>query len=266
MVEAYSAGKVVNGLAPPKELLPNECTGHHLLGANKHSEGLYRIYIRSDGIVTGHKLITPEQIANGDSIFTNGIRNDFSAAVKNATSHLHQAGLLNNSYVLNYNATNGFFADLVEASRDIIGAHTGWTGSGLAKNMANLIDRVSQNGVNGIHLVGHSQGGAITASALRYASKAGLSLQSLAGGGVAMHGAPVNAWMARTRLADSAGVTIVSRHQFGDAVHVLGGLNVTNPIELPVTLLRAPALFSSDPSVSPHSLPCGGGTNYICGW
>jgi pimeloyl-ACP methyl ester carboxylesterase len=220
--------------------------------------------VRADGTVRGHELVSGNQIVSGDSIFTNGIRNGFDAAVKNATSHLHQSGLLGQSYVLNFNQTKGFFADMLEASRDIVGAHTGWAQSNLAENMAGLLDRLSQNGVSGINLVGHSQGGAITASALRYASKAGLNLRSLSGGGVALHGAPVNAWMARTRLADSAGVSIVSRHQFGDAIHVLGGLNVTNPLELPVALLRAPALFSGDPSVSPHSLPCGGGTTFVC--
>jgi hypothetical protein len=99
---------------------------------------------------------------------------------------------------------------------------------------------------------------------LRYAGKAGLNLSSLAGGGVALHGAPVNAWMARSRLADRVGVRIVSRHQFGDAVHVLGGLNVTNPLEVPIALLRVPALFSADTGLNPHSLPCGGRTSLVC--
>ena len=120
--------------------------------------------------------------------------------------------------------------------------------------------------MTGLQLVGHSQGGAITASALRYAGKAGLSLRSLAGGGVSLHGAPVNAWMARTRLFDRAGVDVVSRAQFGDAVHVLGGLNVANPLEVLISLYRTPALFSPDASVSPHSLPCGGSTALVCAY
>ena len=123
---------------------------------------------------------------------------------------------------------------------------------------------MSENGISGIQLVGHSQGGAITASAIRYASKTGLNLASLSGGGVSLHGAPVNAWIARTKISNQAGVGVVSRAQFGDAVHVLGGLNISNPLELPIALLRFPALFSSDPGLSPHSLPCGGGSFAIC--
>jgi hypothetical protein len=79
-----------------------------------------------------------------------------------------------------------------------------------------------------------------------------------------LHGAPVNAWMARDRLGSRLGLDIASRAQFGDAVHVLGGLNLSNPLELPVALLRAPALFSGDPSVSPHSLPCGNDLILVC--
>ncbi len=92
-----------------------------------------------------------------------------------------------------------------------------------------------------------------------------MNLSGLSGGGVSLHGAPVNAWFARTRIAKQSGVGIVSRAQFGDAVHVLGGLNISNPLELPIALLRFPALFSHDPGLSPHSLPCGGAKLAICG-
>ena len=128
-----------------------------------------------------------------------------------------------------------------------------------------MLDMASSNGVTGLKLVGHSQGGAITASAIRYASKTGLNLSSIGSSTVALHGAPVNAWMARNRLSEWAGVSFVSNHQFGDAVHVLGGLNVSNPLELPIALLKVPALFSSDPSVSPHTFPCAGNASLMCG-
>ncbi len=207
-----------------------------------------------------------DDITSGDVIFTNGMRNGFEKAVRNATLHIHQAGLLRESYILNFNPTQGIFADLLEASQDIIGAHTGWTHSGLAKNLAGVLDQASRNGVSGIQLVGHSQGGAITASALRYAGKAGLNLSSLSGGGVALHGAPVNAWMARNRLGGETVTRIISRHQFGDAVHVLGGLNITSPLEVPIALLRVPALFSADASLNPHSMPCAGSTSFVCSY
>lgn len=128
-----------------------------------------------------------------------------------------------------------------------------------------VMDQASQNGLTGLSLVGHSQGGAIAASAIRYASKAGLNLSSIGGSTVALHGAPVNAWLARNRLADFAGAEFVIHHQFGDAVHVLGGLNITNPLELPIALLKVPALFSGDPSVSPHTFPCAGDASMLCG-
>ncbi|MEE4217033.1 MAG: RHS repeat-associated core domain-containing protein [Xanthomonadales bacterium] len=264
IVQANTAAKASSGLAADDKLIPKDYLKNHLCGDNGYSEGLYRILVDENGVVSNYDLVTAPGLVDGDVIFTNGIRNDFGHAVRNATRHLHQAGLLKESYILNFNPTQGTFADLFEASRDILGAHTGWTHSGLAKNLAGVLDQATQSGVSGLQLVGHSQGGAITASALRYAGKAGLNLSSLAGGGVALHGAPVNAWMARSRLADRVGVRIVSRHQFGDAVHVLGGLNVTNPLEVPIALLRVPALFSADTGLNPHSLPCGGRTSLVC--
>ena len=266
IVQANSGAKPVDGLAELDQLMPEKCTAQHLYGSNEHSEGLYRIFVNDNGVFRSHELMGVDDITSSDVIFTNGIRNGFEKAVRNATVHIHQAGLLSESYILNFNPTQGIFADLLEASQDIIGAHTGWTHSGLAKNLAGVLDQASRNGVGGIQLVGHSQGGAITASALRYAGKTGLNLSSLSGGGVALHGAPVNAWMARNRLGGETVTRIISRHQFGDAVHVLGGLNMTSPLEVPIALLRVPALFSADTSLNPHSMPCAGSTSFVCSY
>ncbi|NNK50370.1 MAG: hypothetical protein HKO99_02105, partial [Xanthomonadales bacterium] len=266
VVEAYSTAKAGKGLASPEKLVPDKSTLHHLHGGGAEKSGLYRIRVALDGEFRGAELIGSSQIVSDDAIFVNGVMNDFSSAVKNGTIHLHQSGLLKTSYVLNYNPTQGFLTDLLEASKDIVGAHTGLAHSGLARDLAGLVDSISNSGMTGIHLVGHSQGGAITASALRFAQKSGMNLSALSSGGVSLNGAPVNAWLARERLGARYGVQIVSRHQFGDAVHVLGGLNLTNPLEIPVALMRAPALFSGDPSINPHSMPCGKSTMMVCGY
>jgi hypothetical protein len=265
VVEAYSTAKAAKGLVPPEDMVPSEATLQHLHGGGAEKSGLYRIQVTLEGELTNVRRIGLSEITNGDTIFTNGVMNDFSAAIKNGTIHLHQAGLLKTSYVLNYNPTKGFLTDLLEASKDVVGAHSGLAHSGLAKNLAGLVDQLSANGVTGIQLVGHSQGGAITASALRFAQKSGMNLSALSGGGVSLNGAPVNAWLARQRLGARYGIQVVSRHQFGDAIHVLGGLNLTNPLEIPIALLRAPALFSGDPSINPHSMPCGSSTMLVCG-
>ena len=183
---------------PPKDDI------RHLYGKNEPPSGIYRIEVAADGTFVDASKISSSVVISGDVIFTNGMNNGFRAAVRNGTAHLHQAGLLTDSYVLNFNPTRGFVPDILEASRDIAGAHTGLTHSTLARGLADALHAASLRGVTGLQLVGHSQGGAITASALRYAGKAGLSLRSLAGGGVSLHGAPVNAWMARTRLLDRA--------------------------------------------------------------
>jgi hypothetical protein len=266
VIEAYSAAQQAEGLASADDLMPPEENLRHLYGRNEPPSGLYRIEISSSGEFSSFSRANASELVAGDVIFTNGMNNGFRAAVRNGTAHLHQAGLLTNSYVLNFNPTHGFVSDILEASRDIVGAHTGLTHSTLARGLADSLHTASQRGVTGLQLVGHSQGGAITVSALRYAGKAGLSLRSLAGGGVSLHGAPVNAWMARNRLLDRAGADIVSRAQFGDAVHVLGGLNVANPLEVLISIYRTPALFSPDTSVSPHALPCGGRTSLVCAW
>jgi RHS repeat-associated protein len=263
ITEAANPAVKAKGTAVGAGTTPSEATYSHLKGANSQVEGLYRISVTREAQFSYEPLVV-DNLANGDVLFVDGMLNDFSAAMRNGAAHLQQAGLIDDSCVLYFNPTENVFADLVEAGRDILGAHTGLTHSELATGLAGVLDQASRNGVSGLRVVGHSQGGAIAASALRYADKARLNLSSLSGGGVALHGAPVNAWMARTRLADRWGLEVVSRHQFGDAVHVFGGLNISNPLEIPVALLRAPALFSSDWSVSPHSLPCAGSLSYVC--
>src|SRR5690606_1185292 len=103
--------------------------------------------------------------------------NSFGDAVRNGTTQIFQAtGSLPSSYVLNYNPTTSFLGDLFESGRDIAGAYFNAGHSDLAKSLAGTVHGASQNGVTGLQLIGHSQGGAITASALRYASTNSMSM------------------------------------------------------------------------------------------
>ncbi len=171
IVQAFSTAKTGSALAQATDLMPEVADYQHLYGPNGPPAGLYRVTILDDGAIKGFTPVSASDLASRDVIFTNGIKNSFREAIKNGTSHLHQAGLLKQSYILNFNPTHGFFPDLLEASKDIVGAHSGWTQSSLARNLANTIHQISENGIIGIQLVGHSQGGAVTASALRYASR-----------------------------------------------------------------------------------------------
>jgi len=75
---------------------------------------------------------------------------------------------------------------------------------------------------------------------------------------VNLHGAPLNSLFTGGALSRRAGISIVSRAQFGDAVNAILGANfITNPLRLPVSLIQVPYLFSSDPSLSAHTTPCG---------
>lgn len=257
VVQAFSNGVPDTGLADAGELTPESAEIPHLYGPDGPPAGLYRIHVQGDGALIKQYMIQSDSIVSGDFLVVNGMSNNFSAAIRNATSHLYQTSQLGNSYVLYFNPTQSFLPDLGEALVDMVGAHFGGAHSSLARNLAQTLDALSLRGVSGIHLVGHSQGGAIAASALRYARSSGMNLSSLAGGSLALHGAPVNAWLTGRQVTGPSGIGLVSRAQFGDAVHVLGGLNISNPLELPVAILRFPALFSADPGLSPHTLPCG---------
>jgi hypothetical protein len=102
------------------------------------------------------------------------------------------------------------------------------------------------------------QGGAILASALRYAGgQAGEN--ALSNMRLAFHGAPVNNFLARG-LAGSVGIdrnNVAIRAQGADFVHYVLGLNTPNPFRLGASILMTPTLFMG-PGTSQHTLPCGG--------
>ena len=104
-------------------------------------------------------------------------------------------------------------------------------------------------------MIGHSQGGAIVASALRYVADGGGSLPNMR---VAFHGAPLNNVLAR-RVVRGVGIVgrPAMRAQGADLVHHVLGLNTINPFRIAASVLMAPTLFMG-PEKSQHTLPCGG--------
>jgi pimeloyl-ACP methyl ester carboxylesterase len=154
----------------------------------------------------------------------------------------------------------------VEAVGDISGTYFGFGHTELAENLAGVIDTASKNGVTGLRLVGHSQGAAITTSALRYAADNGLNLSAI--GSVNLHGAPISDLFVKNSLSKRTGISKASfftRAQFGDPVHNIFGANfISNPLSLPFSAVRIPHLFSRDASLSPHTVPCFGGRMSVC--
>jgi RHS repeat-associated protein len=242
---------------------PTEEQMNHLFGPGMEPEsGLYRITVGSRGEFEGAASITAANFRNGDILFTNGISNSFADAVKNGTTQVAQLEGIATSYILNFNQTANFGADLIQTAGDIAGTYFGSGHTQLARNLANALDHAERNGITGLRLIGHSQGGAITASAIRYAADSGLGLGAVES--VHLHGAPLNNWYTKSRLSKRAGVPIKNRSQFSDAVNaVFGGNFIANPLRLPASIVRSPHLFSSDSTLSPHSTPCGSRLN-VC--
>jgi hypothetical protein len=226
--------------------------------------GLMRVGLNPQGVPVSLQRITSAGINNSDTIATNGMINDLNAAVRNGTTHISKiTGSVPSSYVLNFNPTKGFFPDLLEASRDIFATYTGRGGSGLAKRFASDLAEAKGRGVSGLTLVGHSQGGAITTSAIRSLGGSG----GLSGTVSALHlsGAPIQSLYANHLSKRSFGVSAVSRAQLGDPVYGLAGMNfLHNPIRLPMSILSFPRVFSNDWSVSPHTIQCAGARGGVC--
>jgi len=191
-----------------------------------------------------------------DQVFINGLGNSFKAAIRNGTTQTTQVLGRTTDYVLFFNRSEGLFKDVIEASQDIISTYTGSGASSLAKNLSQSLDYAGLNGVTGVSLIGHSQGAAITTSALRYAADNGLSLNAVRA--VNLHGAPLNDGFVTRLLSNRIAATVTHRSQFSDAVNAILGANfISNPLRLPVSLVRSPYLFSSDAGLSAHTTPCG---------
>jgi pimeloyl-ACP methyl ester carboxylesterase len=194
------------------------------------------------------------------------MNNNFQDAVRNGTTQVAQIDGAASGYILNFNPTRTFAPDALESVRDITSSYFGFGQTELAENLARVIDTASKNGVIGLRLIGHSQGAAITTSALRFAADSGLNMSAV--GSVNLHGAPINDLWAKNSLANRTGIgkgSFFSRAQFGDPVHnILGANFITNPLSLPFSAIRIPQTFSRDATLSPHTVPCFGGRMAMC--
>ena len=258
-----SEGKLVLDEA---NIAPTKGNLERMLGTADPTAGLYRIDVLKNGRFVHASPITSSSVTSGETIFTNGISNNFQAAVRNGTTHVAQLDGAASGYILNFNPTQSLLKDGLEATRDIASTYFGSGPSALAENLAKVVDAASRNGVTGLRLIGHSQGAAITTSALRFAADSGMSLTAV--GSVNLHGAPLNDLYIRNSLAKRTGIgkgAYFTRAQFGDPVHnILGGNFISNPLRLPFSAVRVPQLFSSDATLSPHTTPCFGGRTALC--
>ena len=247
-------------LTPSKEQLG------HMLGTNNPGAGLYQIQVGEYGEFHSAAAISAEDLNSLDTIFTNGMSNNFQDAVRNGSTHIAQLDGAASGFVLNFNPTRSLGSDLLESTRDLAGTYLGFGHTELAENLAHVIDTASRNGITGLRLIGHSQGAAITTSALRFAADANLDISSLAS--VNLHGGPVNDFFVKNSLARRTGLAnsqFSIRAQFGDAVHGIVGANfISNPLRLPVSVIRVPHLFSTDATLSPHTVPCPVGRTAQC--
>ena len=238
----------------------------HMLGTGDPGAGLYRVEVGPLGEFDRASSITSNGIRSGETIFNNGVNNNFQAAVRNGTTQVAQIDRVASGYILNFNPTNTLIPDTLESVRDITSTYFGFGQTELAENLAKVIDVASKNGVTGLRIIGHSQGAAIATSALRFASDSGLNLSAV--GSVNLHGAPINDIFVKNSLASRTGINssqFFIRAQFGDPVHgILGANFISNPLRLPFSAIRIPQLFSADASLSPHTVPCFGGRTALC--
>lgn len=249
-----------NRLAPTKDNLD------HMLGTTDPASGLYRIEVGPKGGFDNVTAITADSVRSGNTIFENGMSNNFQDSVRNGTTQVAQLDGVASGYILNFNPTSGFAPDTFESVRDIASTYLGFGQTELAENLARIIDTASKNGVTGLRIIGHSQGAAIATSALRFAADSGLDMNAI--GSVNLHGAPINDLFIKNSLAKRTGIgrnSIFIRAQFGDPVYgILGANFITNPLRLPFSAIRIPHLFSGDATLSPHTVPCYGGRTTLC--
>ena len=110
VIEAFSP-KALKGkaLADSEGLTPTAQDTQYLNAGNEPAEGLYRISVGPRGEFMSVDAIGVTDIISDDVIFTNGMSNSFADAVRNGTTHVHKAGLLGKSYVLNFNPDERLF-------------------------------------------------------------------------------------------------------------------------------------------------------------
>jgi len=134
------------------------------------------------------EFIFAKEILNTDTVFTNGVSNEIDDATRNGDGHIYQVDGANSDFVLFYNPTYGIFSDLNEVNKDINAFETGEGYTTLAKQLGAVMNQLDNAGA-GVRFIGHSQGGAITAAAARFAFETGGKLDNIR---IALHAAPIN--------------------------------------------------------------------------
>ncbi len=152
-----------------------------------------------------------------------------------------------------YNPTVGILTDGLEALQDQGAFESGVGYTALAMELGVAMINTNAAGKN-VRFIGHSQGGAITAAASRFAfDMGGKPLSNIR---IALHGAPINdkfAAQSFNRFGMSSG-SYAFRAQKLDPVHKIGGGN--GSLWTRIRSLGQVINLFRDRTHSPHTLPC----------
>lgn len=166
----------------------------------------------------------------------NGMMNKFDDAIRVMADKVSAASPSANAFNLIHNPTEGFVADLMETLRDKFGQTTD-----VAKLVAAKMMEAQQSGKAAIW-IGHSQGGAILAEAVRYVTKTGGG--SLVNQTAVFFGGANNRWMTNSILRKAGvGNGGYLDHPL-DIVPNLAGLNTFSPAQLLLSIVTTPLLFT----------------------
>jgi len=185
----------------------------------------------------GESPTSVAKMGRSDSLGIGGVLNNLSDAKNNLNTifgkELDKLGQSGVGYLLD-NPTTGIFGDLIESAQDVLGS-----GTKISRQLQGILEQAQVDGFS-VNIFAHSQGGAISASALgRMASMKGLSI-NLAGAAANRNtfvqlGIPIGAWKADPF----------------DAVPMIFGRN-GNPLQMLGSAIASPLLFMGC-QASPHS-------------
>ena len=228
-----------------------------IFGSKAISGGtFYSVSVDDQGEISAPQFIFSSEIQGGGTVFTNGILNEIfngdADASINGRDHIFQVDGDNSSFVLFYNPTYGLFPDSLEAMQDQGAFESGQGFSTLAIQLGSVMISLNAEGKN-VRFMGHSQGGAITAAASRFAFDNGGSLSSIR---IALHGAPINDAFAAASFKrfGMSNDSYNFRAQALDPVHKIGGGNGSFGTRVR-SFFQIFNLFG-DRYQSPHTLPC----------
>ena len=241
----FSAAETSNGVPASPALLPAVEATESYFSNSAISSGPGQLFEVTRNPLTGRINRRPVLNVTTPFLSINGILNDLDAAVQNGLNNVREFFPGTSTFNLLHNPSEGFVRDISETFADKLGLTTD-----IAKQTAGVLQSAQASGQS-LTVVPHSQGGAITASAVDFVNSTGggaLSNISIACFACANNNAVSGATYAQ------AGITNVqTRASSIDAVPNIIGLN-GNPLEIVGSLLAAPLLLGP-PSVSPHTLP-----------